>query len=96
MSGDNSTFWFNAMKEEMAKNQVWDLVDLPKGVVAIGCKWVYKTKTDASDNVEQYKTRLVAKGFTQNEGIDYHETFSQISKNDSIRIIMALIVHFDL
>jgi hypothetical protein len=47
MSGDNSTFWFNAIKEEMAKNQVWDLVDLPKGVAA-----VYKTKTDASGNVE--------------------------------------------
>jgi hypothetical protein len=45
MSGDNSTFWFNAMKEEiksLAKIQVYDLVNLPKGVVAIGCKWVYK------------------------------------------------------
>jgi hypothetical protein len=41
MSGDNSTFWFNAMKEEMesmAKNQIWDLVNLPKGAIAIGCK----------------------------------------------------------
>jgi hypothetical protein len=60
MSGDNSIFWFNAIKEEMesiAKNQVWDLVDLPKGTVAIGCKWVYKTKMDASDNVERYKAR---------------------------------------
>jgi transposase InsO family protein len=99
MSGDNSTFWFNAMKEEMesmAKNQVWDLVDLPKGAVAIGCKWVYKTKTDASGNVERYKARLVAKGFTQKEGIDYHETFSLVSKKDSFRIIMALVAHFDL
>jgi hypothetical protein len=99
MSGDNSTFWFNAMKEEMesmAKNQVWDLVDLPKGAVAIGCKWVYKTKTDASGNVERYKARLVAKGFTQKEGIDYHETFSPVSKKDSFRIIMALVAHFDL
>jgi hypothetical protein len=46
MSGNNSTFWFNAMKEEiksLAKIQVCDLVDLPKGVVAIGCRWVYKT-----------------------------------------------------
>jgi hypothetical protein len=67
ISGDNSTFWFNVMKEvmeSMAKNQVCDLVDLPKGVVAIGCKWVYKTKTDASSNVERYKARLVAKSFT--------------------------------
>ena len=91
--------WFNAMKEEMesmAKNQVWDLVDLPKWVVAIGCKWVYKTKTDASGNVERYKARLVAKGFTQKEGIDYHETFSPVSKKDSFRIIMVLVAHFDL
>jgi hypothetical protein len=46
MSGDNSTFWFNAMNEEiksLAKIQVYDLVNLPKEVVAIGCKWVYKT-----------------------------------------------------
>jgi hypothetical protein len=46
MSGDNSIFWFNAMKEEiksLAKIQVYNLVDLPKGVVAIGSKWVYKT-----------------------------------------------------
>jgi hypothetical protein len=55
------------MKEEMesmAKNQVLDLVNLPKGAVAIGCKWVYKTKTDASSNVERYKAKLVAKDFT--------------------------------
>jgi hypothetical protein len=99
MNGDNSTFWFNAMKEEMesmAKNQVWDLVDLPKGAMAVGCKWVYKTKTDASGNVERYKARLVAKGFTQKEGIDYHETFSPVSKKDSFRIIMALVAYFDL
>jgi hypothetical protein len=99
MSGEHSTLWLKAMKEEMesmAKNQVWDLVDLPEKVVAIGCKWVYKTKRDASDNVERCKARLVAKGFTQKEDIDYHETFSPVSKNDSFRIIMALVAHFDL
>ena len=55
MSGEHSTLWFNGIKEEMksmAKNQVWDLVDLPKGVVAVGCKWIYKTKTYASSNVD--------------------------------------------
>jgi hypothetical protein len=99
MSGEHSTLWLKAMKEEMefmAKNQAWDLVDLPEKAVAIGCKWVYKTKMDAYGNVERYKARLVAKGFTQKEGINYHETFSPVSKKDSFRIIMALVAHFDL
>ena len=88
-----------AMKEEMkstATNKVWDLVELPKEAKAIGCKWVYKTKRNSSSNIERYKARLVAKGFTQKEGIDYHETFSPISKQDSFRIIMALEIYFDL
>jgi hypothetical protein len=99
MSDENSKFWYNAMIEEiesMAKNQVWEIVELPKGVKAIGCKWIYKTKKDSNGNINRYKAKLVAKGFTQREGIDYHDTFSPVSKKDSFRIIMALIAHFDL
>ncbi|PKI78357.1 hypothetical protein CRG98_001300 [Punica granatum] len=87
------------MKDELdsiAKNRVWDLVELLEGAVAIGCKWVYKTKRDASGNIERYKVRLVAKGFTKKEGIDYHETFSSVFKKDSFGIIMALVAHTDL
>ena len=71
------------MKEEMetmAKNQVWDLIELPKGVYVVGCKWVFKTKRDSIGNIKRYKISLVAKCFTQKESIDYHETFSLISK----------------
>nr|CAN64237.1 hypothetical protein VITISV_042666 [Vitis vinifera] len=87
------------MKDEMSSmrcNDVWDLFELPNGVKTIGCKWVFKTKKDSSGNVERYKVRLVAKGFNQKEGIDYTETFSPVSKKDSLRIILALVAHFDL
>ena len=47
-------------------------------------------------NVERYIARLVAKGYTQKDGIDYKETFSPVSKKDSLRIIMALVAHYDL
>ena len=87
------------MKDEMdsmANNQVWNLIELPKGAKALDCKWVFKTKIDSSGNVERYKARLVAKGFTQQERIDYYESFSPVSKKDSFRIIMALVTHFDM
>ena len=99
MQGNDSGKWFHAMEEElksMDQNQVWDLVELPKGCKRVGCKWVFKTKRDSIGNIERYKARLVAKGFTKKDGIDYKETFSPVSKKDSLRIIMALVAHYDL
>ena len=73
MKDENSSKWFDAMKDEIKSmdiNKVWDLVEIPNGAKTVGCKWVYKTKRDSKGKIERYKTRFVAKGFTQREGID--------------------------
>ena len=72
------------------------LKKIPKGAKTVDCKWVYKTKHDSKGNIEIFKAQLVAKDFTQREGIDYNETFSPVSCKDSFRIIMALVAHYDL
>ncbi|RDX94072.1 hypothetical protein CR513_23581, partial [Mucuna pruriens] len=99
MQSSNSQKWIDAMKDElnsMQDNDVWDLVELLKGVEAIGCKWIFKTKKDSKGNIEKYKTCLVVKGFTQKEDIDYKENFSLVSSKDSFRSVIARVTHFDL
>ncbi|KAK2420702.1 putative mitochondrial protein [Trifolium repens] len=99
VSCKESNLWYDAMIDEMnsmKNNGVWDLVELPNGVKPVGCKWVFKTKKDSLGNIERYKARLVSKGFTQKDGIDYTETFSPVSKKDSLCVILALVAHFDL
>lgn len=94
-----SSFWINAMKDEMSsmsQNDVWDLVELPQGYKPIRCRWVFKTKCDYEGQVERFKARLVAKGFSQRECDDYKETVSPNSTKDSFKIIMVIVVHFDL
>jgi hypothetical protein len=70
MKSRHSFKWLDAMKDEMksmSTNDVWDLVEIPKGAKTVGCMWVYKTKQDSKGNIERFKARLMAKGFTQRE-----------------------------
>ncbi|PKI34410.1 hypothetical protein CRG98_045199 [Punica granatum] len=85
--------WLDVMRSEMEfmyTNQVWTLVDPPEGVKPIGCKWVFKKKTDMDGNVITFKGRLVAKGFKQVDGVDYDETFSPVAMLKSIRILLSV------
>ncbi|KAA0051351.1 gag/pol protein [Cucumis melo var. makuwa] len=64
-------------------DDVWELVDLPERVKPIGCKWIYKRKKDSARKVQTFKVRLVAKGYTQRERVDYEETFSPVAMLNS-------------
>lgn len=65
-------------------NNTWSLTDLPLGKKPISCKWVYKCKLKENGTVEWYKPRLVAKGFTQQKGINYFDTCSLVAKLTTI------------
>lgn len=91
--------WKKAMDAEVKSledNDVWDLVPLPPGRKCVGSKWVYKMKTGEDGQVQRYKARLVAQGYTQKFGTDYDETFCPVIRQESLRILMALSVQYGL
>ena len=91
--------WAEAAKSEyftLAGNDTWELVDLPPGAKAIGCGWVFKVKRTATGEVERYKARIVAKGYSQRPGVDYTEVFAPTFRPATLRMILALAAVGDL
>ena len=92
--------WHAAMQDEITslkKNNVWILVEKPPNKKLVGSKRIFKLKAGASENeLPRHKARLMAKRFTQREGVDFNEMFAHVVKYSSIRLMLALSAYYDL
>ncbi|KAJ9552900.1 hypothetical protein OSB04_016945 [Centaurea solstitialis] len=78
--------------DALYKNGTWTLVPPVPNSNVVACKWVYRLKADENGKLSRYKARLLAKGFHQQHGVDYHETFSPVIKPTTIQTILSLAV----
>ena len=99
MATDDVNKWIPSMEEEMQslrEHQVWELVDLPEGRTPIKCRWRYVIKRDTDNRPIRFKSRIVAKGFSQIYGVDYDETFAPVARLDTLRLLLNLAAIFDM
>ncbi len=90
--------WQEAIDTEyksLQERQTWSLVVKPTGRKIVDIKWVFKIKRNTNGTIAKYKARLVARGFTQEHGIDYIETFAPTVKLSTIRVILTLATYHD-
>ena len=77
------------------RNDVWELVPRPKEAHVISTKWIFKNKTDEDGEIIRNKSRLVAQGYTQVEGVDFDESFAPVARLESIRILLSIACTMD-
>nr|GEY66032.1 retrovirus-related Pol polyprotein from transposon TNT 1-94 [Tanacetum cinerariifolium] len=88
--------WVSGMQDELdqfARPKVWRLVPRPEGKTIIKTKWIFKNKKDESSLIIRNKARLVVVGYSQQEGIDYDETFTLVARIEAIRLFLAYAAH---
>ncbi|GJV90194.1 retrovirus-related pol polyprotein from transposon TNT 1-94 [Tanacetum coccineum] len=91
--------WIEAMQEELhefERLEVWELVPPPDKAFVITLKWIYKVKLDELGGILKNKARLVARGYRQEEGIDFEESFAPIARLEAIRIFLAFATHMNI
>ncbi|GJX79920.1 retrotransposon protein, putative, ty1-copia subclass [Tanacetum coccineum] len=91
--------WIEAMQEELNKSErleIWELIPRPNKVIVITLKWIYKVKLDEMGGHLKNKARLVARGYRQEEGIDFEESFAPVARLDAIRISLAYAAHMNM
>ncbi|GKE48467.1 retrovirus-related pol polyprotein from transposon TNT 1-94, partial [Tanacetum coccineum] len=91
--------WIEAMQEELNEFErlgVWELVPRPDKVMVITLKWIYKVKLDELGGILKNKARLVARGYRQEEGIDFEESFAPVVRLEAIRIFLAFAAHMNM
>lgn len=71
-------------------NKTWELVTLPVGKKAISSRWVYKIKHKNNGKIDKYKARLMVNGYIQLKGLDYHKTFSPMTKMVTVRTVISI------
>ncbi|GKB23706.1 retrovirus-related pol polyprotein from transposon TNT 1-94 [Tanacetum coccineum] len=91
--------WIEAMQEELhefERLEVWELVPPPDKAFVISLKWIYKVKLDELGGILKNKARLVARGYRQEEGIDFEESFAPVARLEAIRIFLAFAAHMNM
>nr|GEU87892.1 retrovirus-related Pol polyprotein from transposon TNT 1-94 [Tanacetum cinerariifolium] len=90
------SYWIEAMQEELNKFErleVWELVPRPNKVMVFTLRWIYKVKLDELGGILKNKARLVARGYRQEEGIEFEESFAPVARLEAIRIFLAYAAH---